>query len=97
MATGLEQELQVLSVRVRKAAEAIATLRSELAESRRREADLRQQLGQARSQLDQARQEAHFLRVSHRLASSPDALVEARRMIAGLMRNIDKAMAELKE
>lgn len=90
MATGLEQELQVLSARARKAAETIATLRSELAESRRREADLRQQLGQAR-------QEAHFLRVSHRLASSPDALVEARRMIAGLMRNIDKAIAELKE
>lgn len=97
MATGLEQELQTLTVRARKAAEAIGTLRSELAESRRREADLRLQLDRTRSELVQARHDARFLRVSHRLAASPDALVEARRMIAGLIRNIDKALADLKE
>lgn len=97
MASGLEQELQTLMARSRKAAEAIVALRSELNQSRCREQDLLMQLRLTRQELDRAKSDAQFLRVSHRLASSPDSLVEARRLIAGLIRNIDKAIAELKE
>lgn len=97
MASGLEQELQTLMTRCRKAADTIVALRSELDQSRRREQDLLMQLRQTRQELDRAKSDAQFLRVSHRLASSPDSLVEARRLIAGLIRNIDKAIAELKE
>lgn len=97
MASGLEQELQTLMARSRKAAEAIVALRSELNQSRCREQDLLMQLRLTRQELDQAKSDVQFLRVSHRLASSPDSLVEARRLIAGLIRNIDKAIAELKE
>lgn len=97
MASGLEQELQTLMARSRKAAEAIVALRSELNQSRCREQDLLMQLRLTRQELDRAKSDVQFLRVSHRLASSPDSLVEARRLIAGLIRNIDKAIAELKE
>lgn len=97
MASGLEQELQTLIARSRKAAEAIVALRSELNQSRCREQDLLMQLRLTRQELDRAKSDVQFLRVSHRLASSPDSLVEARRLIAGLIRNIDKAIAELKE
>lgn len=97
MASGLEQELQTLIARSRKAAGAIVALRSELNQSRCREQDLLMQLRLTRQELDRAKSDVQFLRVSHRLASSPDSLVEARRLIAGLIRNIDKAIAELKE
>lgn len=100
MAAGLEQdlqELQTLAARARKAAELIAHLREKLHESRLREEDLRRQLQQADRDLEQARTDIRFLRVSHRLAASPGALVEARRMISSLIRNIDRAIADLKE
>ena len=90
MASGLEQELTALSHRVNKASEEITRLRKALDESRRREQDLERQVGEIRKH-------EQFLRMSHRLASSPDALVETRRMIANLIRNIDRAIAELKE
>lgn len=97
MASGLEQELTALSHRVNKASEEITRLRKALDESRRREQDLERQVGEIRKQLEASRSDEQFLRMSHRLASLPDALVETRRMIANLIRNIDRAIAELKE
>ena len=40
----------------------------------------------------QARKDIEFLSVSHRLAASPEALVEARQKIAALIRNIDSCI-----
>ena len=39
--------------------------------------------------LMKANKEIEFLKLSHRLAQSPEALVEARQKIASLIRNID--------
>lgn len=41
--------------------------------------------------------EVEFLKVSHRLASDPDTLVEARRHVARLIRIVDKCVAMLRE
>lgn len=57
------------------------------------EADLRL----ARKEIMRLEQENKFLRVSHRLASSPDDIIEARRTIVQMMRSIDKCIAQLKE
>lgn len=100
MAAGLEQDMQTmetLTIRAQKAAELIDRLRSELQESRRREEDLRASLRQTADELDKARTDIKFLRMSHRLAASPDSIIESRRLISNLIRNIDKAIADLKE
>lgn len=97
MAAGLEQELQTLQALAANVAKELRELRKRLAESEEREAELRRQLEIKEAELANAQIDIHYLRVSHRLASSPDTIVEARRMISGLIRNIDKAMADLKE
>ena len=52
-------------------------------------ADLQYQLRQTQSELEQSRRDAEFLTLSHRLAESPAALVQARKMI----RRVDKAIS----
>ena len=100
MAAGLEQDMrnmQILATRAQKAAELIQRLRADLKESQQREAELRRDLASTNAELHKAQDDIKFLRISHRLAASPDSIIEARRMISGLIRNIDKAIADLKE
>lgn len=100
MAAGLEQNahmMQTLVTRARKAADIITHLNAELEESRRREEELRESLQRTNAELQKAQTDIKYLRVSHRLAASPDAIIESRRVIANLIRNIDKAIADLKE
>jgi len=52
---------------------------------------------EARAERDRALMDAEFLAVSHKLADSPDVLVDARRHIAQLIRNIDRCLVMLKE
>lgn len=59
--------------------------------------NLRADLRQAQSEIELARRDAEFLTMSHRLADSPDSLVETRRHIAGLIRTIDLCISMLKE
>ena len=58
-------------------------------------ADLRREIAEARR--DRARLDAEYLTVSHRLADSPDTLIDTRRHIAKLIRNIDRCLEMLKE
>lgn len=46
---------------------------------------------------DDAMLEVEYLKVSHRLAENPDSIVETRRLIAGLIKDIDRCIAMLKE
>lgn len=71
--------------------------RRELDESRSREEALHARVAELEGALERSRLDERFLRVSHRLASSPDSIIEARRLISGLIRNIDKAINDLKE
>lgn len=50
-----------------------------------------------RSELEKSDLDNRYLRVSHKLADTPEAVVEARRLITSLMRSIDKCISELKE
>lgn len=59
--------------------------------------DLRLEIAEARRERDRARLDAEYLTVSHRLADSPDTLIDTRRHIAKLIRNIDRCLEMLKE
>lgn len=50
-----------------------------------------------RDSLDRQVMDNKFLTLSHRLAQSPEALVESRKLVANLIRDIDKCIAQLKE
>lgn len=54
--------------------------------------DLETDLEETRGELRKARLDVEYLTVSHRLADSPDALIEARRTIAALIRKVDSAI-----
>lgn len=59
--------------------------------------DLEAELSGVRKELAAALSDVEFLKVSHRLADSPDALVETRRHIARLIRNLDTCIDMLNE
>lgn len=58
---------------------------------------LRKEKEDADERLEQAGKEIEFLKLSHRLADSPEALVSARQNVAGLIRTIDSCIRMLKE
>ncbi|MBO4965439.1 MAG: hypothetical protein J6C81_04145 [Muribaculaceae bacterium] len=67
-------------------------------ESLRAQVDmLKTDIERMRKELDKARLDIQFLTVSHKLAQSPDALVDTRKVVAALIRDIDKCIAQLKE
>lgn len=82
----------------------ISLLQGEMEELRRKNSELEQlnselvkREAEARQARDAALTDVDYLKVSHRLADSPDSLVETRKVIAGLIRNIDRCIEMLKE
>lgn len=80
----------------------IEALGERLEESRRETEILRAENNEMRlkveelsRKLDKALTDVEFLTLSHRLADSPDSLIETRRHIARLIRNIDKSISML--
>lgn len=59
--------------------------------------ELKAQKEQDRLMLENSRKDIEFLSMSHRLADSPEALVEARNKISKLVRTIDSCIRLLKE
>ncbi|MDE7413049.1 MAG: hypothetical protein K2N05_04560 [Muribaculaceae bacterium] len=58
---------------------------------------LRRTVEDTRRERDKAKLESDFLSVSHRLAQDPDSIIDARRLISRLIRNIDRCIEMLKE
>lgn len=58
---------------------------------------LNTQLNELTAKLTSADNDIKFLKVSHKLADSPDELIATRRLIARLIRNIDNCISMLKE
>lgn len=59
--------------------------------------ELRREIEAAVREKEKAQLETEYLAVSHRLAADPDTIVDARRLIAGWIRNIDRCIEMLKE
>lgn len=58
---------------------------------------LREKAAEAEKAKEQALLDCDYMVFSHKLADSPDKLVETRRHIAGLIRTIDRCIEMLKE
>jgi len=97
MAISLLSVLEQLREKIAAQAANVERLRDNNSELKSENEDLRRQLQQALKERDEARLESEFLSVSHRLADSPDTIVDARRLIAGMIRNIDRCIEMLKE
>ncbi len=58
---------------------------------------LRTDLKDAAKRIEKLELDISFLRISHKLADSPDSIIEARRHISALIRRLDTSIALLKE
>lgn len=67
------------------------------AQLRKENDDLRSEIKEKEKELEKAKTDAEFLIYSYRLAADPDSIVETRKEIAGLIRNIDRCIEMLKD
>lgn len=97
MATSLNSALETLMARVESLRQSYEELRKRNDVLEQENTRLREAAEEAEKMKLQAETDAEFLAVSHKLADNPDTLVETRRIIAGLIRNIDRCIEMLKE
>lgn len=96
MASELHHTMSVLAGSVKRLIDRNEVLRQELAAIRCRMVDLEADNARLRADLEAKSTDCEFLVMSHRLASSPDQLVQTRRLVAKMIRNIDRAIDDLK-
>ncbi|MBD5272831.1 MAG: hypothetical protein HDS42_06165 [Bacteroides sp.] len=75
----------------------VETLRTRNRELEEENEVLRRTIEDTVRERDKARLDSDFLAVSHRLAQDPDQIIDARRLISRLIRNIDRCIEMLKE
>lgn len=97
MAQSLLSILEQLEAREDELRKEMESLRERNRELEEENADLRSKEAEALKIRDKALLDVEYLSVSYRLAENPDSLVDTRRIIAGLIRNIDRCIAMLKE
>ncbi len=97
MAGSLISTLERLDARIKEVTMQRARLMDRNRELEEENESLRRALAEAKSDRDRALLDAEYLTVSHRLADSPDTLIDTRRHIAKLIRNIDRCLEMLKE
>ena len=97
MATSLISVIEELRSRISDLSGRVDTLREENRKLREDVRVLRREVSDLTTERDKAKVDAEFLAVSHRLADNPDTIIETRRLIAGLIRNIDRCIEMLKE
>lgn len=97
MADSLLTALQDLRTRIEAMNNEMALLREHCADLEAERDEYRRQAQEAISARERAELDIEYLRVSHKLADSPQSLIETRRRIAGLIRNIDRCIDLLKE
>lgn len=72
-------------------------LKAKIIDLQEENSSLKLQLKETRDELSSALKEVEFLKLSYRLAASPEALVAARSKISKLLRTIDSCIRLLKE
>lgn len=97
MASGLAETLQTLSERIEELARKCAEMQAQIELKDARIATLSYDNSQLLARIGELESDEKFLRVSYRMAQTPDDIISARRLISGLIRNIDKCIADLKE
>lgn len=97
MDENLLSDLDMLESRLEGLAKQLRSLEERNRELEIRNAELLRDAQEARAERDRALRDAEYLAVSHKLADSPDVLVDTRRHIAQMIRNIDRCLVMLKE
>jgi hypothetical protein len=97
MASGLEEMLETLSAKIEAMGSRNEELQRLLTLRQREVEDLQHDKQFLQDKVARLEGDKKFLKVSYRLASSPNDIIETRRLISGLIRNIDKCISELKE
>lgn len=97
MAVSPPKIISRLSSQIDRLSASYETLMNEADGLRVRLQDMEYENRKLTEELRQARQEADYLKISHRLADDPDGLVEARRWIDRMIRDIDRCISLLKE
>lgn len=95
MAESLLVKLERLRTAATEMAERNARLAARNAQLESENEELRRAAQQADADRQRAELDVEFLRVSHRLADNPDSIIETRRHIAKLIRNIDRCLEML--
>lgn len=97
MAESLITTLEKLNAKIKDVIAHNAALLARNRELEELNADLRRRAEESDRTRDRALLDAEYLTVSHRLAADPDTLIDTRRHIAKLIRNIDRCLEMLKE
>ncbi len=97
MAQSLISILKQLEVRQGELQTQMGFLRERIRELEEENAGLRRKEAEAYIERDKALLDVEYLSVSHKLADNPDTLADARRIIAGLIKNINRCITMLKE
>lgn len=97
MASSLHSVLESLLGKIDTLTENVETLRQQNRMLLEENEVLRRTIEDTSRERDKAMLETEFLAVSHRLAEDPDTLIDARRLIGRLIRNIDRCIEMLKE
>ena len=93
----LLNSLNALSRRINKLLQQNMNLQKQLMELENSNKELRKMHEEDMALLENAQKQIEFLSLSHRLANSPEALVEARNKISQLIRTIDSCIRLLKQ
>ena len=93
----LINSISVLSKKIDALLEEQKILHSQIEELKKENLELRDKQRDDASKIETTLKDVEFLRLSHRLADSPEALVEARKVISKLIRTIDSCIRLLKE
>lgn len=95
MASDLEQSVQRIGEKARILVERYRVVEQEKAEALRRVADLERQLDIQRKENERLRMQTEFLTVSSAIAPDPDSVEHARAIVADLLSEVDRCIADL--
>lgn len=97
MAASLPTLLALMHEKIAKIGRHQEELKARIATLTEENEELRAELERVSRERDKACEDAEFLTYSYRIANSPDSLIQTRRHIAGLIREIDRCLEMLKE
>ncbi len=97
MASSLLSVLESMRMKIDALNESVEALRTQNRLLEEENEVLRRTVEETAHERDKAKLDSDFLAVSHRLAQDPDQIIDARRLIGRLIRNIDRCIEMLKE
>lgn len=89
--------LEGLNTRIAELSEIHSSLNQRIKELEEENRSLKKELEEYEEQNNRQSRDIEYLKISHKLAASPDNILQARRHIARLIRTIDSCITMIKE